>query len=97
MKKNFQKLELIILILIPIILFLLPANFFDSGKSICLSVFLFDSECYACGLTRAIQHLIHLDFSIGYGYNKLSIIVLPLLIFSYFNEIKRVVNLIWPI
>ena len=43
--------------------------------SICLSLFLFDTECYACGMTRAIQHLIHFDFLTGYNYNKLSIIV----------------------
>jgi len=72
------------------VLLILPADFFDKGESICLSVFLFDIECYACGLTRAIQHLIHLDFSIGYEYNKLSIFVFPLLIVSYSGEIKRI-------
>ena len=97
MIKSLYKLYLAILILIPIVFLVLPADFFDKGESICLSVLLFDSECYACGLTRAIQHLIHLDFLIGYEYNKLSIIVLPVLILSYFNEIKRVVNLIWSI
>ena len=90
MKKNLYKLYLVILILIPIVLLILPADFFDKGESICLSVFLFDIECYACGLTRAIQHLIHLDFSIGYKYNKLSIFVFSLLIVSYYGEIKRI-------
>ena len=94
MKKNLYKLYLLILILIPVVLLILPADFFDKGESICLSVFLFDIECYACGMTRAIQHLIHLDFSIGYEYNKLSIIVLPVLILSYFNEIKRIIKII---
>ena len=77
MKKNFQKLYLIILIFIPIILFLLPADFFDYGVSICVSVVFFEKECYACGMTRAIQHVIHFEFSTGYEYNKLSIIVNP--------------------
>ena len=91
MKNNFY---LVILILIPIVLLILPADFFDKGESICLSVYFFDTECHACGLTRAIQHLIHLDFLIGYEYNKLSIIVLPLLILSYYKEIRRVCNLV---
>ena len=56
----------------------------------CLSVLFFDFECYACGMTRAIQHLIHLDFSIAYDYNKLSLVVLPLLSFSYLKEVIRV-------
>ena len=89
MKKNFQKVSLIILIFIPIVLLILPANFFDNGDSLCLSLVLFERECYACGMTRAIQHLIHFDFSVAYDYNKLSIIVLPFLIISYCKEIKR--------
>ena len=94
MKKNLYTLYLVILILIPIVLLILPADFFDKGESICLSVSLFDSECYACGLTRAIQHLIHFDFSIAYEYNKLSIIVFPFLMLSYYNETRRVFNLV---
>jgi len=94
MKKNLYKLYLVILILIPIVLLILPADFFDKGKSICLSIFLFDIECYACGLTRAIQHLIHFDFSIGYEYNRLSILVFPFLIVSYYGEIKRVLSIL---
>ena len=94
MKKNLYKLYLVILILIPIVILILPADFFDTGNSICFSIVFFDNECYACGLTRAIQHLIHLDFSIGYEYNKLSIIVLPVLILSYYKEIRRVLVLV---
>ena len=94
MKKNLYKLYLVILILIPIVLLILPAYFFDTGNSICFSVVFFDNECYACGMTRAIQHLIHFDFSIGYEYNKLSIIVFPFLMLSYYKEIRRVFNLV---
>ena len=95
--KHLYKLYLVILILIPTVLLILPANFFDTGNSICFSVVFFDNECYACGMTRAIQHLIHFDFSIGYEYNRLSVIVLPLLILSYYKEIRRVFNLVFPI
>jgi len=90
MKRFLIILYLLILILIPIVLVVLPADFFDKGDSICLSVFLFDSECYACGMTRAIQHLIHFDFSVAYAYNKLSILVLPLLVAYYFLELKKI-------
>jgi hypothetical protein len=58
---------------------LLPADFFDSGKSVCLSKIFFDVECYACGLTRGIMHLIHLQFEEAFAYNMLSFVVLPLL------------------
>lgn len=90
MKKNLFKLYLLILIFIPLVLLVLPVDFFDNGQSICLSIFLFDLECYACGLTRAIQHFIHLDFSIGYEYSKLSIFVFPLLVICYYVEVRRI-------
>ena len=84
-----NKFIFIVLLVIPVLLLLLPSSFFDSGESVCLSVSLFSKECYACGMTRAIQHLIHLDFVIAYQFNKLSIIVFPLLVISYFKELKK--------
>jgi hypothetical protein len=58
---------------------LLPADFFDKGKSICLSKMLANMDCYACGLTRATMHFIHFEFDKAWSYNKLSFIVVPLL------------------
>ena len=95
MRKYLNRLYLIILILIPFFLLVLPPDYFDKGNSTCFSVLLLDSECYACGMTRAIQHLIHLDFSIAYGYNKLSLIVFPVLILAYYKEIRRISNLVF--
>ena len=89
--KILYRTYLSFLLIIPVTLvFILPANYFDEGQSICLSVLLFEKNCFACGMTRAIQHLIHLDFSIAWEFNKLSFVVLPLLILSYIKEIKRV-------
>ena len=89
--KILYRTYLTILLIIPIIfVIILPANYFDEGQSICLSVLLFEKNCYACGMTRAIQHLIHLDFSIAWEFNKLSFIVLPLLAISYIKEVRRV-------
>lgn len=72
-----------------VILIYLPKNFFDSGQSMCVSVLLLKKECYGCGMTRAIQHLIHLDFKSAYYYNKLSFIVLPLSIYMGISEIYK--------
>ena len=89
-KKTIYRIYLIVLVIIPIILLLLPGDYFDNGESLCLSVILLEKECYACGMTRAIQHLIHLDFNLAWNYNKLSFIVLPLILIAYPKEIKRV-------
>lgn len=83
------------LALIAIVLIYLPANFFDSGQSICLSVLLFDKQCFGCGMTRAIQHLIHLDFEIAFQYNKLSFIVFPLFVTMIFIELRKMYKFIY--
>jgi hypothetical protein len=77
------------LLVLTIALLILPGNYFDNGSSKCVSVLLFDVECYGCGMTRAIQHLIHCDFKIAYEYNKLSFIVFPLFVFLSLIEVKK--------
>jgi hypothetical protein len=59
-------------------LFFLPADFFDTGESMCLSVLFFDLECLGCGLTRGMMYLMHLEFQTAWQFNKLSFIILPI-------------------
>lgn len=73
----------VLLVAAPIILLILPADFFDSGQSMCISILLLNIECYGCGMTRAIMHLLHADFESAYMFNKLSFIVFPLLVVLY--------------
>ncbi len=61
-------------------LLILPADYFDTGSPMCVSVLLLGKECYGCGMTRAVQHLIHFDFESAYHFNKLSFVVFPLLV-----------------
>jgi len=90
MKKNLLKLYLFILIAFPLSLIILPSNFFDSGQSICISIIILNRECFGCGMTRAVQHLIHLDFVGAYNFNKLSFLIFPLLTFLLLKEIRKV-------
>jgi hypothetical protein len=48
-----------------------------------MSVLFFDTECYGCGMTRAVMHFIHFNFTEAMTYNKLVILVLPLLILGW--------------
>lgn len=94
-KQKLQKIiayfALIGLIVGLIILISLPKDYFDIGESSCLSVQLFGLECYGCGMTRAVQHLIHLDFEKAYSYNWLAFVVLPLGIFMViFDALKKI-------
>ena len=78
---------------LPLAVVLLPADFFDSGRSVCLSITLFDQTCYGCGMTRAVQHAMHFDFKTAYAFNPLVGIVLPLLILAWGMEFKRQIRI----
>lgn len=73
----------LLFISIPLILLWLPATYFDKGKSICLSQQLFHQRCYGCGMTKAVQHLLHAEIKTAMEYNKLSLLVLPVLVFLW--------------
>lgn len=75
------------LLLIPAVLVIVPADYFDQGQSICLSVLLFNKTCYGCGMTRAIQHFLHADFAIAYSFNKASFILFPIMAFTWLTEV----------
>lgn len=69
----------VITLVTPFVLWLLPADFFDKGESVCLSQLLAGVECYACGLTKATMHFVHFQFEEAWNFNKLSFIVVPML------------------
>lgn len=66
----------------PFLFLLLPANYFDKGESFCPSKRLLNIECLGCGITRAVQHLIHFQFKEAWHFNKLSFLLVPF--FGYF-------------
>jgi hypothetical protein len=74
-----KKYFLWLVVVSPFILMLLPADFFDTGSTVCISQTLAGVECYGCGLTRATMHLLHFDFVTAWQFNKLVYIVTPLL------------------
>lgn len=77
-------------ILAPFVLWLLPPDFFDHGESVCLSKTLAGIECYACGLTKATMHFIHFEFEEAWQFNKLVVIVVPLLFPLWLKAIYEV-------
>ena len=92
LQHTILRVRILLRILVPIALLSLPANFFDEGKSLCISKLLFNQECPACGLTRACMHLIHFDFEIAYEYNMFCFISFPALaifwLVMFLKEIK---------
>lgn len=81
--------KLAVMICLPVVLLALPADLFDDGPPMCLSVILLDMECYGCGMTRACQHLIHMDVRAAYEFNPLAFIVFPVLAWLWGTGIWR--------
>ncbi len=95
-KEKLTKVYLWGIVIAPFLLFLLPADHFDHGQSICLSVLLAGIECYACGMTRGVMHMLHLDFAAAWEFNKLTFIVVPLLFLYWLRCFYVVQNLPTP-
>ncbi|HFA51873.1 MAG TPA: DUF2752 domain-containing protein [Bacteroidetes bacterium] len=94
--KIWVQIRLAIFVLVPIALFALPADFFDEGPRLCFSVMFLGRECPGCGMTRAVMHLIHLEFREACFYNRMSFAVFPLLAWYWakwflkdWGELKR--------
>jgi hypothetical protein len=80
------------IILIPVAFYFVPLELLKSQNSICLFKNLTGIECYGCGMTRAILSAIHFRFVDAFHYNKLFLVVLPLLIYIWAKTILS----IWP-
>lgn len=76
---------LIALLAFPIILWVLPADHFDEGESMCPSVVFFDTECFGCGSTRAVQHLHHAEIADALYFHQLSPLIYAFLVFLWFT------------
>lgn len=83
MKKVLDWATLLFLLLTPLFLLVLPADYFDTGQTICPSKRLFNIDCPGCGMTRASMHLIHFDFDSAVYYNALCFVVVPILAFFW--------------
>lgn len=85
-QKYYAHLVVVGLPILAFTLLILPADFFDNGPPLCLSVLVAGVECYACGMTRGIMHLIHLDIQTAWDYNPLVFAVFPLATFLLAKE-----------
>lgn len=87
--KVLNLIWLVLLSLFPIVLWLLPSNFFDKGGvQVCLSMIFFKKECVGCGLTRAVMHLHHFEFADAAYFNPLVFIIYPLLVFLWYKWVR---------
>jgi hypothetical protein len=58
----------------------LPATALDNGPVICPFRLITGCECPGCGISRAVAHALHGDFSSAMNFTRGVVIVLPLLL-----------------
>lgn len=81
------------ILLIPVALYFVPIDSLDRQHSICLFKNIFGIDCYGCGMTRAILSALHFHFDNAFNYNKLFVIILPLLVYFWtMTFIKQLTN-----
>ena len=85
----YRRTRFILWTAIPLLLWLLPATFFDDGPVMCFSRLWWNIECLGCGLTRGVMHLLHGDIAGAWAFNKLSFIALPALAVVWALWVRR--------
>lgn len=74
---------------IPIFLFFMSTNILESETPICLIRNFFGFECLGCGMTRALSCILKGQFEMGFHYNKLVVIVFPLLAYIWAKNVLK--------
>jgi len=83
-------------ILLPIIFFLIPTTWLEKYPPPCLSRMLFGVRCPGCGMSRAMSCAVHGNFKKALHYNKLVVVVLPLLVWEWWREVRNGLNIFSP-
>ena len=99
MKKYVHLLWLMSLLLFPVILWVLPVEFFNDGNGLsCPSQSLLGIECLGCGMTRAVMHFHHFDFLEAIYYNTLVVLIYPLLLWLWQKWVRAELRFlhVWP-
>jgi Protein of unknown function (DUF2752) len=82
-----KKIKLGALLLLPPGLFLLPLSYMESMPSVCLIKNITGYECPGCGMTHSVFNILHGNFIQAFYYNKLVIVIFPLLAYIWLKTI----------
>lgn len=79
--------------LLPAFVYLIPRQWlFDEGYTLCLFHNIMGQECWGCGMTRALASVAYLDFQAAWGYNRIVVVVAPLLLYIWLKWILHLIN-----
>ena len=76
----------------PFILPFISLDWLQSGDTICIYKNLTGHECFGCGTTKSIVAISQLEFSKAFAFNRLVVIVAPLLFIIWIKRWYEFVN-----
>jgi len=79
----YSYIKIVGLLILPVLLFVVPVDWLNGQRSVCLFKNIFGVECWGCGITRAVLSTIQFNFTAAFNYNKLIVIVFPLLVYVW--------------
>jgi len=90
-------LKSILVLTLLLIFYNIPKQYLGDTYPICLYKIAFNHKCLGCGATRAVWSVLHLNISDALEYNKLIVLIFPLLVgctgywvWNEKNSIKKV-------
>lgn len=90
--KSLETAKLVLLALAPVLLALIPTSMIEHGPTLCLYRLILGVRCPGCGMTRAVSAMFQGDFAAAFGFNRLIIIVFPLLCWLYVKTVFSTVR-----
>ena len=78
-KNKNRILKSILVLFLLLIFYNIPKQYLGETFPLCLYKIAFDHECLGCGTTRAVWSILHLNINDALEYNKLIVLIFPLL------------------
>lgn len=88
-KTLLHRLTTVSIVIFPFCLYFIPLEWLLKQHSICLFKTMTGTECYGCGITRAVLFSMHFQFKAAFHYNPLVVFVMPLLIFIWLKTLRK--------
>ncbi|MDR1543360.1 MAG: DUF2752 domain-containing protein [Prevotellaceae bacterium] len=86
-----QRIYFVGLLILPIFLFFVPIDWLSRQHSICLIKNILGIECWGCGITKSVICAVQFDYVAAFQYNKLIIIVFPILVYVWIKQIIKII------
>ncbi|MDR2868809.1 MAG: DUF2752 domain-containing protein [Bacteroidales bacterium] len=81
--KLYKGTKFVVIALLPFMLYFVPLKWLTGPHTICLFKNIFGRDCIGCGITRAVISTLQFDFAGAFHFNKLIVIVFPLMLYLW--------------